>query len=152
MAYFERAKDVFSGTFSPAAMQKRMSAGWLLVSIEWQRELPGDEAPGGDAAHPDIPYGLRVAEDCKRLEIDPVEEEALTLMLELLVQDFSYSDVVNALNERGFRLRNGGLWDRVSVFQMHPRLTEVAPRLYSKEEWKSRRHSVPGPGYAAHHN
>jgi hypothetical protein len=81
-----------------------------------------------------------------------VEEEALTLMLELLVQDFSYSDVVNTLNERGFRMRNGGLWERVAVFQMHPRLTEVAPRLFSKQEWKTRRHSLSGPGYAPHHN
>ena len=30
-------------------MQQRMAAGWQLVSIEWRRELPGDEGPSEGA-------------------------------------------------------------------------------------------------------
>ena len=51
MAHFERIRDVVSGPFSPSIMQQRMAAGWQLVSIEWRRELPGDEAPSEGAFH-----------------------------------------------------------------------------------------------------
>jgi len=46
------------------------------------------------------------------------------------------------LNEKGFRMRNGGPWNRVAVFNMMPRLIEVGPRLFSSEEWKRLRQGV----------
>jgi hypothetical protein len=60
------------------------------------------------------------------------------LMMELLGQDFSYASIVSDLNEKGFRMRNGGPWNRVAVFNMMPRLIEVGPRLFSSEEWRRR--------------
>jgi hypothetical protein len=59
--------------------------------------------------------------------------------MELLVQDFSYSHIVSDLNEKGFRMRDGRPWSRVSVFNMIPRLIEVGPRFFSTEEWDKRR-------------
>jgi hypothetical protein len=141
MAYFERVRDVISGPFSPDVIQQRMKAGWQMVSIEWRRELPDSETPPEGGFSEDIPYGLRIAEDCSRLEVHPREHQALMLMMELLVQDFSYSSIVSDLNEKGFRMRNGRPWSRVAVFNMIPRLIEVGPRFFSSEEWEKRRQS-----------
>lgn len=139
MAYFERLRDVISGPFSPEIIQQRAAAGWQMVSIEWRRELPDSEAPHEGAFAEEIPYGLRIAEDCKRLEVDPAENQVLLLMMDLLAQDFPYSAIVSDLNEKGFRMRDGRMWNRVAVFNMMPRLIEVGPRIFSSEEWEKRR-------------
>jgi hypothetical protein len=136
VAHFERIRDVISGPFSPEIMKQRTAAGWQLVSIEWRRELPELEAPTKGAFSEDIPYGLRISDDCQRLEIDPIENLTLMLMMELLVQDFSYSRIVSDLNEKGLRMRDGKPWNRVAVFNMTPRLIEVGPRIFSTEEWQ----------------
>lgn len=139
MAYFERMRDVISSPFSPEIMRQRTAAGWQLVSLEWRRELPADAAPSEGAFGEDIPYGLRISDDCQRLEQDPTEHQALVLMMELLVQDFPLSSVVSDLNEKGFRTRGGKPWSRISVFNMLPRLIEIGPTLFSSEEWEARR-------------
>ena len=139
MAYFERVRDVISGPFSPDIIQHRAATGWQMVSIEWRRELPDAEAPTEGAFNEEIPYGLRISDDCSRLEVHPREHQALMLMMELLVQDFSYSSIVSDLNEKGYRMRDGRPWNRISVFNMIPRLIEVGPRFFSSEEWEKRR-------------
>ena len=139
MAYFERIRDVVSEPFSSDVIRQRSASGWQMVSIEWRRELPGDEGPSEGAFSEDIPYGLRISDDCQRLEVDPRENAALVLMMELLVQDFPLSNVVSDLNEKGFRTRAGKTWSRITVFNMLPRLIEVGPRLFSTDEWEKRR-------------
>jgi hypothetical protein len=134
MAHFERMRDSISGLFDPEVIRQRTAAGWRLVSLEWKRELPDSEA-STSAFSDEIPYGLRISDDCQRLEIDPVENRTLMLMMELLVQDFPYSSIVSDLNEKGLRMRDGRPWTRVAVFNMTPRLIEVGPRLFSTEEW-----------------
>jgi hypothetical protein len=136
MAYFERIRDVVSGPLSPEVMRQRTAAGWQMVSIEWRRELPDSETPTEGAYNEDIPYGLRISEDCLRLEVDPMENQAMMLMMELLGQDFSYSSIVSDLNEKGFRMRDGKPWNRVAVFNMMPRLIETGPRMFTSEAWK----------------
>jgi hypothetical protein len=145
MAQFERIRDVISGPFSPEVIQQRTAAGWQLVSIEWRRELPESESPSQGAFNEDIPYGLRISDDCQRLEIHPTENLTLMLMMELLVQDFPYSSIVSDLNEKGLRMRDGRPWTRVAVFNMTPRLIEVGPRLFSTEEWKTLRQRFSSP-------
>jgi hypothetical protein len=139
MAHFERIRDVISGPFSPDIMRQRTAAGWQLVSIEWRRELPANEAPSEGAFNEEIPYGLRISDDCQRLEVDPHENAALVLMMELLVQDFPISSVASDLNEKGFRTRARKPWNPVTVFNMLPRLIEVGPRLFSTDDWEARR-------------
>jgi hypothetical protein len=139
MAHFERIRDVISGPFSPSVMEQRTAAGWQLVSIEWRRELPGGEAPTEGAFNEDIPYGLRISDDCQRLEFHPRERMVLTQMMDLIVQDFPFSNIASDLNEKGFRTREGKLWSPVSVFDMIPRLIEIGPSLFSTDEWTVRR-------------
>ena len=69
----------------------------------------------------------------------PAEHQVLMPMMELLVQDFSYSAIVSDLNEKGFRMSDGRPWSRVAVFNMIPRLIEVGPRFFTSEEWEKRR-------------
>lgn len=139
MAHFERIRDVISGPFSPDIIKQRTAVGWQLVSIEWRRERPDAETPTEGAFSEDIPYGLRISDDCQRLEIEPTENLALMLMMDLLGQDFSYAQIVSDLNEKGFRTREGKPWSRVAVFNMMPRLIEVGPRLFASDEWRHTR-------------
>ena len=142
MAHFERIRDVISGPFSPEVIQQRTAAGWQMVSIEWRRELPDREVPTEGAFRENIPYGLRISDDCQRLEVDPRENQVLMLMMDLLGQDFSYSSIVSDLNEKGFRMRDGGAWNRIAVFKMMPRLIEVGPRMFLSDEWKIRQEKL----------
>jgi len=119
-----------SGPIDPELIKQRTTTGWQIVSIEWRRELPESEVPTQGAFTEDIPYGLRISDDCQRLEVDPTENRTLMLMMELLVQDFPYSSIVSDLNEKGLRMRDGRPWNRVAVFNMTPRLIEVGPRLF----------------------
>jgi hypothetical protein len=145
MANFERIRDVVSGPFSESLIKQRTAAGWQLVSIEWRRELPGDEAPSEGAFNEEIPYGLRISDDCQRLEFDSRERMVLTQMMDLVVQDFPFSSIASDLNEKGFRTREGKLWNQVSVFQMIPRLIEIGPGLFSTAEWAVRRERMKRP-------
>lgn len=138
MAYFERMRDVVSGPFSLDVIGQRMAAGWQMVAIEWRRELPDAEAPIENEFDEEVPYGLRVSDDCKRLESDPVEHQVLLLMMDLVTQDFSYAEIVARLNEKGYRMRNNQSWNRVAVFRMIPRLIEVGPRFFTSGEWSKR--------------
>jgi hypothetical protein len=137
MAYFERVKDRISGPFSPTLITERLNAGWQLVSIEWRRELPESEAPHESEHAEEIPYGLRLSDDGLRLEIDPHENSVLMQMMDLLGQDFSYSQIVSDLNEKGLRTRANSPWDRVSLHKMMPRLIEAGPRLFAGDKRKS---------------
>jgi hypothetical protein len=147
MAHFERIRDVISGPFDSEILRQRTKAGWKMVAIEWRRELPESEAPTAGAYNEDIPYGLRISEDCQRLEVDPMENRTLMLMMELLVQDFPYSAIVSSLNEKGLRQRDGKVWTRVAVFNMTPRLIEVGPHMFGTQAWQEirRKFSVARP-------
>jgi Recombinase len=137
MAYFERTRDILNGPLTNDLLRQRADAGWQVASIEWRRELPGN-APIESGVE-DIPYGLRISEDCLRLEIDPEENRILMEMMELLVQDFPFTNVASDLNERGYRTREGKRWTAVSVFNMLPRLVEAGPTMFPTEEWETRR-------------
>jgi len=136
MAHFERIRDVISMPFSLDLIQQRVAGGWQMVSIEWRRERPDADTPTEGAFGEDIPYGLRISDDCQRLEVEPRENQVLMMMMEMIGQDFPYSSIVSDLNEKGFRMRDGRPWNRVAVFNMMPRLIEAGPRLFSSEEWK----------------
>jgi hypothetical protein len=117
--------------------KQKSDAGWRLAAVEWIRELQSS----GTATDPaeEIPYGLRIANDCAHLEVDPAEREALMLMLELIVQDRSLTQVAAELNMRGFRTRRGAEWGPAAVFNLLPRMIEVGPRMFSQSEWATRR-------------
>jgi hypothetical protein len=143
MANFERIRDIVSEPFGPEMIRRRAEAGWEMVAIEWRRALPGRELPDIEAPtesefDEDIPYGLRISDDCMRLEADPVEHRVLMLIMEGVALDAPYAEIAGTLNEKGFRMRNGQPWSRVTVFGMIPRLIDVGPRFFSSKEWVER--------------
>ena len=131
----EQANDIPPSDY----FERRLEEGWKLVALEWQRPAP--QARETMLKKTEVPYGLRVAADCCSLEEHPVEVEALTLMLEMLVDDFPFGAVAEALNEKGLRDRNGTPWNQVSVFQLVPRLVEVGSDVFSSHDWWSRRNA-----------
>jgi hypothetical protein len=132
MAKTERLRDVLSGPPTPEYLREKAAAGWTMAAILWEREVSGDAA---SAPVEPVPYGLKIADDCSRLEEDLQERRALILMLELIVQDRPLSFVADELNKQGFRTRHGTAWTPGSVFDMLPRLIEVGPRVFTSEEW-----------------
>jgi Recombinase len=138
MAKVERIREVVTGSVDLEYMRQKSEAGWKLVAMEWRREIEGEEA-AQQVMVEEIPYGLRVASDCSRLEEDPAERAVLMQMMELIVQDYSVTLTATELNKRGLRTREGGYWTPVSVFNMLPRLIEVGPRIFSSDEWEQRR-------------
>lgn len=137
MTRVERIREVVTGPVDLEYMKAKTEAGWKLAALEWRREIPGDEQEA--VVMEEVPYGLRVASDCSRLEEDPQEKSVLVQMMELIVQDYSVSLVATELNKRGLRTRSGSFWTPVSVFNMLPRLIEVGPRIFSSEDWEARR-------------
>lgn len=138
MARIERIREAMTGPVDAEHMRQKAEAGWRLVALEWQRDIPGEE-PESETLIQEIPYGLRVATDCFHLEEDPNEKNALIMMMDLIVREDPFSQVARELNERGFRTRSGALWNPVSVFNMLPRLIEVGPKIFSSEEWLDRK-------------
>ena len=140
MAKIERIREALSRSLDLEYLQQRIQAGWRLVAIEWERETQGETTePETPRRLEEVPYGMRVAEDCMHLEENPAEMEILNLMMELIVQDISLPRLADELNQRGFRTRQGGLWNAVSIFNTLTRLVEVTPRIMSSDEWRARR-------------
>jgi hypothetical protein len=141
MSKTERIRETVKSLPDPVYLAQRAEAGWRLVALEWERIFEGETArPAGFLE--EVPYGLRVADDCHHLEEDPAELRVLMLMMEEIVQDNPLSKVVSALNAAGFRTRQDRPWDAVAVFNMLPRLIEVGPRMFSSEEWEVRRRQL----------
>lgn len=138
MARYERIREVVTGPVDTEQWKQKTDAGWKLVAVEWRREIEGEEADHTIIME-DVPYGLRVASDCTRLEEDPDERNVLVHMMELIVQDHSVSQVATELTRKGFRTRKGLPWSPVNVFNMLPRLIEVGPKIFSSDEWEERR-------------
>jgi hypothetical protein len=138
MAKVERIREVVTGSVDLEYVRQKTEAGWKLVAMEWRREIAGDETEQPIIVE-DIPYGLRVASDCSRLEEDPQERAVLVQMMDLIVQDYSITLVASELNKRGLHIRSGRPWTPVSVFKMLPRLIEVGPHIFSSDDWEQRR-------------
>jgi hypothetical protein len=138
MARTERIREVVTGPVDLELLKQKTEAGWQLVALEWRREIESEEAEPPIIME-DVPYGLRVASDCVRLEEDPAERNVLVQMMELIVQDHSVSAVAAELNHQGLRTRKQSPWTPVDVFNMLPRLIEVGPRIFSASDWEARR-------------
>lgn len=131
----ERMRQPILGSFKPEEVQAWREQGWTLVALEWEREVSEKEAREQTAA--EVPFGLQVAQGA--LHESSVESETLVDMLELVIDEGPYWRIAEELNRRGRRTRRGTKWSPVSVFEMLPRLIEVAPRIFSSGEWQRRR-------------
>jgi hypothetical protein len=131
MSKLQRVREVPSGPISPEYVSQKAKDGWKLTAVEWEREVEDTGQPGPLAE--EVPYGLRIAPDCSRLEENTAEKQALIQMMDLIVQDAPLSLVA-----KGFRTRSGANWTPGSVFDMLPRLIQVGPRIFSSTEWSAR--------------
>jgi hypothetical protein len=138
----KRVREVVWEPPSPHYLMEKVRKGWTLVALEWEREMSPDEVRSVGLSR-DVPYGLRVAADSLNLEENPEERETLTAMLNLIVKDdVPFSQIALELNQRGFRTREGLPWSQTTVFEMLPRLVEVAPTIFSSEEWEALKHRI----------
>jgi len=81
-------------------LSKMHDAGWSLVALEWEREVEVSgipEEPPVPEATEEIPFGLRIASDCRHLEDDPLEMQTLKFLAEMIVQDISFTSMADAL-------------------------------------------------------
>src|SRR5499427_7295883 len=123
-------------------LSKMHDAGWSLVALEWEREVEVSGEPPEPTVEPgseEIPFGLRVAADCRHLEDDPLEIQTLRFLAEMIVQDTSFRSMADALNAREYRTRDGQPWNAASVFKLVPRLIDIAPRVLVGTEWEARK-------------
>jgi Recombinase len=134
----ESMRDAMSNWPTPEYIRTHEAAGWRLVAVEWQREVALDPHPDRPLAE-EIPFGTRIAEDCRHLEENPDEVKILNHLAEMVVQDLSYARMADTLNQFGFRSRDGKPWTALAVFKLTPRLIEVAPRILSGSEWEARK-------------
>ena len=141
MGKLERLREVVAGLPSPEYVTEQAAEGWRLVAVEWEREARGTEKESGrvNCVREEIPFGLKVSKDCLHLEEDPAETKTLRLVLEMIVEDKTMSEVADELNRRGLKMRRGFDWTQPSVFALLPRVIEVAPRIFSSEEWVTRK-------------
>ncbi len=132
MAKIERKHEVIDGPLTEELLHSKTADGWRALAVVWERTVEGEEE---DASTQAVPYGLRVAADCATLEPAVDEIKAMIHMLKMIVDDKGFGQIAQELNEAGFRTRRGGEWNQTSVFQMLPRLIEVAPSIYSSDDW-----------------
>jgi hypothetical protein len=134
----ERIREPLTDLPKAEYLRERVSSGWKLTALEWERDV---EAGATEPAQwvVDIPYGLRVSSDCSQLVDNPAEIEIIILALDMIVEDTPLSSVALALNRRGYHTREGGQWTPTILFNLLPRMIEVGPRLFSSEEWTTRR-------------
>jgi len=55
-------------------LSRMHDVGWSLVALEWEREVEVSGEPREPEAQTEseeIPFGLRIARDCRHLEDDP---------------------------------------------------------------------------------
>lgn len=138
MARIERMRELVSGPLAPEYLQRKASAGWQPVAIEWKREVEA-ASEGAGGYQQEVPYGLRVGDDCHHLEEDPGEQKVLLLIMELICQDKRLSQVADELNRQNYRTRLGTYWSPGAVFELLPRLIETGPRIFASDEWVARR-------------
>lgn len=145
MAEVERLRDDLTTPPGPEYWQQRTEEGWRLAGIEWERPSAAGVAGSPETVRrrENVPYGMRVADDCVHLEEAPNETEVLARMLRLIADDLSLSEVARELNRAGFRNRSGGPWTQVAAFELLPRLIEVAPRVRTSPVFRGPATSAP---------
>jgi len=117
-------------------VERRTNEGWTLVAVEWQRQA----TPRAGTLHStEVPYGLQVSHDFLHLEENPLEVEAMIVILDLMVEDQPLSSIASALNQRGLHNRRDQPWTQQQVFDLMPRIVEAAPDIFGTSNWRELR-------------
>ena len=140
----EKLRESMTTMPSLEHLTTRIQAGWKLVAIEWERETETGAGP-----HPseppveDIPYGLRVSDDCSGLVESQSERQVVITALDMIVDDQPLSRVDDELNRRGHTPRDGQPWTPTALFVLLPRMIEIGPRLFTSTDWSARKQRLP---------
>ncbi|MEM8930557.1 MAG: hypothetical protein AAGE94_05250 [Acidobacteriota bacterium] len=130
----ERVRETLSRPITPEFLERKLGEGWRPVAIEWERDAVGD----GDTRVP-VPYGLNIADDGQNLFESDAEMGVLRRILAGIVEDRPLSDIAAELNGHGVARRDGSPWTAPSIFELLPRVIEVAPSIYDSEAWQKHR-------------
>ena len=137
----ERIREALTGLPTLEYLMQRIEMGWRPSAIEWERDItePGASGPYRE----EIPYGLQVSDDCSGLVENPAEREIITIAIDMVVDDCPLSKVAHELTMRGYKMRNGEAWTPSALFSLLPRMIQVGPRLFTSEEWTTRKQRLP---------
>lgn len=139
MARKERVRETMSALPTLEHLVERVEAGWKLVALEWEREASSAAPPVAGQVIQEIPYGLRVSDDCSGLVEDATERQVVITALDMIVDDRPLSQVSDELNRRGHTQRDGEAWTPTALFVLLPRMIEVGPRLFTSNDWSTRK-------------
>ena len=147
----EHARDQLSDPVTLDYLQSRLSEGWRVSAIEWERNVeegaeqtrvPPVPEPARSESAEDVPYGFRVSADCRHLERNPDEMAVLMAILQEIIKDRPFSQIAEELNRQHLVTRRGRPWTSAGVFDLLPRLIEAGPQLLKSEQWPARRLEV----------
>jgi hypothetical protein len=147
----EHARDQVSGPVTLDYFQSRLAEGWRVAAIEWEREAEQAAGTSSPEQSPEparseraeeIPYGFRIASDCRHLERNPDEMAVLMAILQEIIKDRPFSQIAEELNRQHLVTRRGRPWTSACVFDLLPRLIEAGPQLLKSEQWPARRLEV----------
>jgi hypothetical protein len=139
MARKERVRETLSGLPTLEHLVERVEAGWKLMAIEWEREAATAEPAVTTEVVEEIPFGLRVADDCSGLVESANEKQIVIIALDMIVDDQPLSHVAEELNRRGYRTRDEQEWTPTALFLLLPRMIDIGPRLFSSSDWSTRK-------------
>lgn len=145
----EREREVVTSDLTVEYLGKRTAAGWRVAAIEWVRGEPAGQSEISSSAElkpqADVPYGLECSPEQSCLRENPLEMTVLFLILENIIQEKRISEIAAALNQEGFKTRDGRHWSPTAVFELMPRLVDVGPSLLKSKSWRERRAKAPSP-------
>ena len=143
MAKMERIRETLTSLPTIEHLMERKQAGWKLCAIEWEREATSAPLAINEHVVEEIPYGLRVADDCSGLVESDAERQIIVTALDMIVEDCPLSQVAEELNRRGHKQRDGKPWTPSALFTLLPRMIQVGPRLFASNEWVARKQRLP---------
>lgn len=139
----ERIRETIAGLPTLDHLLERKESGWKLVALEWEREAADGPLGETQSTVEQIPYGLKVADDCTGLVENPFEKQIIIIALDMIVEDCPLSKIADELNRRGFTTRDDKPWTPSALFVLLPRMIQVGPRLFTSDEWSTRRQRLP---------
>jgi len=143
MAQNERIRETLSSLPTLEHLVERVEAGWKLVAIEWERAAAGAPLATNEHVVEEIPYGLRVSDDCSGLVASETERQIVITALDMIVEDCPLSQIADELNRRGHTTREGVEWTPSALFTLLPRMIQVGPKVFRSEEWETRKQRLP---------
>src|SRR5215472_6007702 len=69
MPRVERIREVLTGALTPAYLDQKAREGWEPVVVVWERTVEGGKPESANITE-QVPYGLKISEDCLQLEQD----------------------------------------------------------------------------------